>query len=189
MSTAAAVWTVVLFLFGMFFLPGCSSFSSLPDVPLQSSYSFSRQGLLHYRVPVGWFDASRDSQFVSAEIWLVRNDYAATITVAELVIDEEARRGIDREGLQRLAQLSLSLFLSNGSAVTLNPPEPVSLGGPASYAYTAMKPETGDTVRVVLLDTGRRVYEATALVRGRSASGVSSEAFSAQRSFLKSLRW
>ena len=169
-------------------LAGCASVPHLAEAPLNPSYVFSREGLLRYKVPVGWFDATRDSQSVTAEIWLVKNDYAATITVSKIGIDTETRRAIDREGLARLADLTLTLAGAT-SATLLQPPVSSTVNGKEQYSYIVSNPATSDTTRVVLVDSGENVFEVIGLVPGNQHRVTSDEVFSVQESFVKSLRW
>ena len=169
-------------------LAGCAGTPRLSEIPLQTPYAASRHGLLHYKVPLGWFDATSDSQTVAAEIWLVKNDYAGTISVNEIIIDTETRRAISGEGLIRLANLSLSLSVANGSPTMLNPPETSLLDGKTLCSYTMLKPASSDTVRVVILPVGERVFEVVALNSGHERRVSSRVVFSAQQSFLKGLR-
>jgi len=177
-----------LLLIGVVGLAGCASTSRFAEIPLQSSYAVSRHGLLHYKVPVGWFDATSDSQSDAAEIWLVRDDYAATISVNEMIIDAETRYAISREGLIRVANLSLSLSGSDGFTAVLDPPETFLLDGKNSCSYTTHKPGTTDTMRVILIPVGERVFEVVALTSGKQRRASTREVFSAQQSFLIGLR-
>jgi hypothetical protein len=168
---------------------GCSGTSRVVESPLYPSYNISREGLLRYKVPVGWFDATHDSQSVATEIWLVKNDYAATITVGRITVDAETRRAIDREGLARLAHLTMTLAGETSSATLLQPPTMSTVNGRDVYSYVVVSPSSNDTTRVVLIDTGENVFEVIGLVPGNQRRVSSSEVFSAQESFLKSLRW
>ena len=169
-------------------LAGCASTPRFAEIPLQPPYAVSRHGLLHYKVPVGWFDATSDSQSVATEIWLVRNDYAATISVSEIIIDAETRHAISGEGLLRLANLSLSLSGSDGTTTVLDPPETFLLDGKNSCSYAVYRSGASDTLRVVLLPVGERVFEVAALTSGKQKRASAREVFSAQQSFLRGLR-
>ena len=169
-------------------LLGCAGSTRLSEIPLQTTYAASRHGLLHYKVPVGWFDATSDSQTVASEIWLVKNDYAATISVNEIIIDTDTRRAISGEGLIRLTNLLLSLSGANGPPTMLNSPETFLLYEKTLCSYTMLKPNSNDTVRVVILPVGERVFEVVALNSGKERRVSSRAVFSAQQSFLKGLR-
>ena len=167
---------------------GCASTPHVAEVPLSPSYFFSREGLLRYKIPVGWFDATRDSQSVGFEIWLMKNDYAATINVKKISIDEETRRVIDREGLARVAGLTLTLAGATSGTI-LQPPESLVVNGKELYTYILVNPASNDTTRVVLIDSGENVFEVIGLVPGNQHRVLSDEVFSTQESFVKSLRW
>lgn len=186
--SCSSIRATALLLIAALSLFGCAGAPRFAEVPLQSSYTVSRAGLLHYKVPVGWFDATSDSQSVATEIWLVKNDYAAMISVSEIVIDTETRQAIKREGLIRLASLSISLSGSDGSATLIDPPETLPVDGTNSCSYTVFKPISNDTVRVVLIPAGERVFEVVALTSGKQRRVSTREVFSAQQSFLRGLR-
>ncbi len=177
-----------LLLIAVVALAGCASTPRFAEIPLQSPYAVSRHGLLHYKIPVGWFDATSDSQSVAAEIWLVRNDYAATISVSEIIVDTETRHAISREGLIRLANLSLSLSGSDGSTTVLDPPANILLNDKTACSYSVHRSGADDTVRVVLIPVGERVFEVVALASGKQRRVSAREIFSAQQSFLRALR-
>jgi hypothetical protein len=167
-------------------LSGCGT-TPPPAPPLSASYSIARDGYLHYRLPVGWFDVTADSQAHGNTVWLLRSDYAATITVNEIHVDAVARKEIERQGLSALAQLTMSLSGQDKGTVLQNAPEEFELRGHPACSYEVETPSTGDAMRVVLLDAGEKIYAVAALRTGGKNDASSLAAI--QMQFLEELRW
>ncbi len=165
---------------------GCAATRYTEEYPLFPSINLSHDGLLQYRIPRGWFAAAPDSGAPQNIIWLLQNNYRATLAVSEIVVDEEANPAVRDGGLERLALLTMTLASGNNSAVVTREPEVFALAGRRFCAYETEITETGDVVRVVLFTTPAKVYEVTALARpGEEPEKV----FTAQQGFLSSLRW
>lgn len=177
---------VALLLGALLLGPGCGTHPPSPP-PFSASFGIARDGYLHYRLPVGWFDVTADSQAHGNAIWLLRSDYAATITVNEIRIDANAREEIARQGLVQLARLTMSLSSQGKGALLQRPPEEFTLRGHPCCSYQMVMPSTGDILRTILLDAGDKVYAVVALRTG----GKSDEADIAavQMGFLEGLRW
>lgn len=177
------------FLIGfLFFLPGCASppysTESLPTVPLVTS----RDGRLRYAVPTGWFDATANAKAPRSAIWIVRNDYCASIAVNAMEVDAVTHGEINRDGLFRIAQLSMQLNTNVRSAVVLQAPKVNRSSGRDYCVYEIEEPATRDRMRIVLFYTGEGVYEVTALQTGGDRP-TSQEVFSVQDRFLARLQW
>lgn len=168
---------------------GCASLPYSSDYPLQPGYLLSSDGALRYRVPVGWFDAQDDARMHNAVIWLVRNDYASTISISEVHLDSAAKTNLQAEGLLKLASLTLSLSAGEQSANVLRPPQRFTTNGMEWCAYELITASTRDTLRVVLARTDSRLYDITALVSGGHDGVLCHEVFSVQQRVLESLKW
>jgi hypothetical protein len=177
----AVVLTAVL-------LSGCVSSSRVPTDLLQSSYSVSPDGHLQYRVPVGWFDATADSQAVGHTIWLMRSDYGATIAVDEVSLDAAARDAVRGGGLLELASLVISLSAGDRGAVLIAAPVETTLNSRTVCQYTMLVSETRDTLHVTLVDTGTRTYAVTAL-RSEKRGGQDVALPAVAGGFVEALRW
>jgi hypothetical protein len=174
-------------LFALMVIGGCATPPPPPEAPIPSSYLSSRDGDLHYLVPDGWFDATSDSQAAGPVIWILRSDFGATITVNEIHVDAQARRDLGKGGLLQLARLTQSLRSQNDQSVLLHPPRLFTSGGRQLCTYDLLSGK--DTVRVILVDTGRRVYTVSALVQGTGDEAGSSEVFDVVQRFVNTLRW
>lgn len=149
---------------------------------METAYRTGR--VLAYRIPSGWFEAAIDSGHNARHLWLIRGDYAASITIDEIRLDEPARRMIGRGDLSSLAILAASL--DSGGGARVNQME-FSFGDRKYMTFEQVI--LRDTVRVAVFDTGTRVFQVSAIVREGETEGAKSEVFSAQQALLKSLRW
>jgi len=159
-----------------------------PSPPrLSAAYGIARDGYLHYRLPIGWYDVTTDSQAHGNAVWLLRSDYAATITVNEIRVDASARDEITRLGLIPLARLTMFLSTQDKGALLQRPPEEFTLRGCPCCSYELAIPSSGDILRTIILDAGEKVYAVAALRTG----GMNGEAEVAavQMEFVEGLRW
>jgi len=166
--------------------PGCGAPPPSP-ARLSASYSIARDGYLHYRLPTGWFDVTADSQAHGNAIWLLRSDYAATITVNEIQLDASARNEISRAGLSTLARLTMFLSTRDKGALLQRPPEEFEVGGRPCCSYELLLPSSGDILRTILLDAGEKVYAVVALRGTGAKDGAELEAV--QLAFVGGLKW
>ena len=181
--------TVGLFLLLLGMACGCSRPPYSSTSTTTSRVFVSRDGMLHYRLPIGWFDATADSQAVGHEVLLLRSDYAATIAVNEIRVDAQARRQLERGGLLQLAQLTMGLAGGGTPVVLQQSPELFVLNGRQFCAYELIISGARDVLRVVLFDTGTKVYAVHALVPGDKARNTADDVFAVQQDFLDGLRW
>jgi hypothetical protein len=172
-------------------ISGCSSSRYSTDYPLSSYSRTSTDGEFQYRVPQGWFAALDDPlvQQPSSTIWLLRNDYRATIAVSELKVDSVALSELRRYPITRVAQLTMALAVNGGSSILQRTPETFTISGREFCGYEVENPETGENMRIVVFAAGGKLYEATALLKGKEGSEDMYAMLAAQQSFLKSLRW
>ena len=171
------------------FLAGCSSLSPVPSPTLHSPLLTSGDGAFQYRLPDGWFDATADTQAAGHVVWLLRNDYEATIAVSELHLDARARDAIRSAGVMGLAQLSMAFAAGQASYTVTQQPGELRVNGRPSCVYALVTAPAHDTVRVVLVDTGIHVYMVTALVVGATKGDDPQRIFGDQDAFVASLRW
>ncbi len=167
---------------------GCAG-SASPLVSLQPQYLTSRNGALQYRCPVGWFDATADTQAAGHVIWLLRNDYGATIAVSGLYLDAAAREEVRAGGMARLAELTMTLAAGGKPYVVERSPEALSMNGWRGCTYELATSPDGDLLRVALVDGGKSLYMVTALCTDDAQRGQREAMRGAQDAFLSSLRW
>lgn len=158
-------------------------------VPLLQRPSFlARDGVVRYRIPAGWFDVTADSQATPVTVFLVRGDYAGSISVRELHVDAAARRDLVRTGPLQLAMLAAALETGTGGGILARDPESIRVKGKEGARYD-LEFGSGDRVRTVLMDTGERVYAVAAFVNGNAVDRAAGDIFAAQEAFIQALSW
>jgi hypothetical protein len=172
---------------GALLLGGCSSEPASTRTVLHPEIRLSRDGVLGYRIPSGWFDVTADSQATGRAIWLVRNDYGASITVEQVYLMARAQGELGEAPLLHLAELTLPLVAGTRSATVLRRPELVTIGGRQYCAYELVSGERSEHTRVMLFEAGQRVYAAT--FYGDGSAEASAGISAVQEPFLRSLRW
>lgn len=173
----------------LLFIAGCSHAPPSSEVSTSAPVLISRDGHIGYQVPGGWFDATGNPGAPKAAVWLVRRDYAASISVNRVELNPEARQEFSEGRLLRLGQLTMQLMLSSRSAVVVRAPVLVRMDGKEYCLYEVEEPSTHDLLRSVVFDTGKRSYEVTALVAGGEAAETREEVMAAHRSFVRRLQW
>ena len=83
----------------------------------------------------------------------------------------------------------MSLTANDDSTIQLRSPKTFTIGSTAFCGYELVNIPSMDTLRVVLVDTGTKAYEVTALVAAGNERASALEVFSVQQAFLGSLRW
>jgi len=118
----------------------------------------------------------------------VRDDLAATLAVRAVSIDQETRREIDQRGLQRFADLHSTLTAAEmGGSITAKPAIALS-GARGTCVYECLLNESRDHLRVVLVDTGQKVYQVNILVTPKAADTMS-ELAQLQDAFVQEMSW
>lgn len=182
------LWTLAL-VGSSLLVVGCASTPPTASPALYAPYLLSRDGALRYRVPAGWFPANTDSTEPEKLVFLVRNDYAGSLTVHEVHLDDNARSHLDGGGLLPLAQLTASLEAGSKSGILSSGPTMVRLNGKEVCSYEMEFRQNGDKMRVVLVDAGGHVYSVAALVNGSVGMRAVGEILTAQQAFVATLKW
>ena len=184
-GAGAALLPAALFLI----ISGCARPPYSTEYPFTGPLLASSDGHLRFAVPVGWFDATANAKMPRTVVWIVRNDYGASISISPIDIDAETRREVKHAGLMRIARLSMQLNMNVRSAVILQAPG-IGRSGEREYcAYEIEEPATNDRMRVVLFDTGEDLYEMTALQTAGDRSPANREVYTIQERFLARLQW
>jgi hypothetical protein len=172
----------------------CAGTRRLPEIRFGEEYLTARNGQLHYKLPLGWLNAAEEAPSSSDIIWLVRNDLAATLSVRELVIDSATRQEIDhsnrqaeKSGLQKVAELTSSLASRGEGATMIKPPEPITVNDTEGCVYEYMAGNSPDKVRVVLYDTGTKLYEIRMVATGSIGPDTASTLAALQKEFVRNL--
>jgi hypothetical protein len=153
-----------------------------------TAYSLSHDGTIHYRLPSGWFEVTPDSIEADRAVWLVRDDYAGTLTVRRVHLHAVDRADLGGEGLLRVAKLTAALETSSKPGILTREPDRTQVSGRDAVSYDVEYSGSGDRTRTVLLESGGRVYAVTALVNGGASPEAGREIFSVLQSFLAAMR-
>ncbi len=167
-------------------LAGCAGGREAAPSSVSSPLMTARDGAFAYRIPLGWFDASADSQAQGHIVLLIRNDYGATIAVDEVQVDDAARGEIRRNGLLPAAQLLLSLTSWEQRAVLADAPHMVALGDREGCRYSMVSGDAGDTVEVTVVEARGRVFAVTVLLTEKQRTGGVQ---AVRENFLETVRW
>jgi hypothetical protein len=161
-----SVWRHV-FLVAAVVTISCAPAPYRPEVALTNNFFQSTDGLLRGRIPSGWLSLSETELPPHLAGCLFREDYSAVLTFEGIEVDSSTKVAIEREGLLLLANISLSLKLSEeSSVVVVKQPEAFTLEGKhfARYAYDVK----GEQVNVVLFRVKNRYVESTATLRAQT---------------------
>ncbi len=169
-------------------LTGCAPTREASAPAHPSPFILSRDGGFSYRIPSGWFDASADSQARGHTTLLIRNDYAATIAIDEVRLDDAARSELRQNGLIPVAQLLLSLSSWERAAILTMAPRLITLEDRQACRYGLASPEGEDVVEVTLVESGERLYTVRVLVSGKRG-GAEEALRTVQEEFLGTVRW
>jgi hypothetical protein len=168
---------------------GCSSSPESSRDEVSREVRRSRDGRLHYVTPAGWFDATADSQAASHIVWVIRNDYGATLTIDEVRVDAAARAAVQEGGLEPLARLLMTLPSGDRPVRALIDPETFERDGKVYCRYEVEVYETRDLLRVVLFRAGERIYSSTLVVPAAVRERSADQLLEAQTAFLGSVSW
>jgi hypothetical protein len=163
--------------------PQASRDSRVPEVHR------SRDGRIQYVTPSGWFDATADSQAAGHAVWIIRNDYGATLTIDEVRFDPAAQAAVREEGLEPLARLLMTLPSGDRPVRALSGPEPFERNGKVYCGYEVEAYETRDMLRVVVFRVDELVYSSTLVVPAAARERGVDQLLEAQAAFLGSITW
>ena len=158
----------------------CSSgISYRADYPLTAEKFFSRDGNFSGKIPQGWMLATgrgNDSLAPALVALIVKNDYDATISFRELVLDKLTTLQVENKGLPVLAKISKSLA---GRPNDNSEPQLYDLGGKQFCSYEL------PAERVVLFRARSHYYEC--VIRGAKVNDNVEPLVTIQQSILSSL--
>ncbi len=183
---------VVLSVFFCFFLilESCAPGRPRLVYPLSDRTVVSTDGHLRLRVPDGWFVPEDGETSPGLLVWLVKEDYSATMGLMEIRADERLRKEVKAAGLEVLAQLSFSLKQGREpTAKLLRAPEVFRLNRRNFWSYEYTSDDGATTVRTVVFDTGKRFYELTAILNARKLPLAIRPIFNAQQAILQTMEW
>lgn len=169
-------------------ISGCaSSLSSVYDFdyPLTTKTAKSNSTRLQIQIPQGWF-VGEDNEFKTTDIWLIKEDYSATIKFVAISLDDETTDNFASDELGKIVELNKVLLKAklakNFKGFTNE--ETFSSSSTVFSAYQYLD-EKDEPVRTVVFKNDSKYYEVTAFAL-KSANPA--EVFKAQNSVLASLK-
>jgi hypothetical protein len=181
-----------LSILSLLFLAGCSSVPYEANYPMTDEVVKSLNEDVQIRVPKGWFATTDESNAPNLLVWLVREDYGATMAISEIKADARTRRQLERRGLEALAEVSFALKSerAKGKAEMVAKPKEFKIDDRkfCSYEYSTDKRKT--IVRVVVFDTGKHFYDFAVVPSEKEGAKVDPKSlFIIQQSVVNSMQW
>jgi hypothetical protein len=183
--------TSVLMIIILFFA-GCASVPYESNYPMTAEVVSSLNDDVRLRVPKGWFATTDETNAPNLLVWLVREDYGATMAISEIKADANTRTQMDKKGLEALAAISFALKAerAKGKAELVTKPREFKLNGReyCSYEYSIDSRKT--LIRVVVFNTGKHLYDFAVVPAEKAGVKFDPQAlFVVQQSVLSSLEW
>jgi len=159
----SAFYIFVLF---PFLIIGCSSsLSSLYDsnFPLTSEVAKAKTSQLSVKVPQGWFTAE-DNENKLIDLWLVKDDYSATLNFVALNVDSLTMKEIQSDEIKSVVEFSKAFKKAKygktfGGFVNQ---ETFEINKKKFSAYEYLD-DSKRNIRVVVFKSGNKFYELTAI--------------------------
>ncbi len=128
---------------------------------LAREYVSTSDGALRVLRPEGWLRTSDPKNAPSILLWLVREDYSASLSFSPIKMDPGLYQTLRKENLTAVAKVSLSLKERNAedSVTIVQPVELFKVGGRICAAYEYRIAAAEPVIRVVVFDTGSRFME------------------------------
>lgn len=128
---------------------------------LTREYVSTADGSLRVLRPEGWVRTSDPKNAPSILLWLVREDYSASLSFSPIKMDPGLYQTLRNENLTAVAKVSLSLKERNAedSVTIIQPVELFKVGGRICAAYEYRIAAAEPVIRVVVFDTGSRFME------------------------------
>lgn len=146
---------ILFFLFLVYLVSSCgpaldSYYDS--DYPLSSHRVFSRTNNLSFKIPLGW-TAVEDNEKNIFDIWLINDDYSASLSLVPLHMDEEARENIAKHGTGELISYSKYFKrLETGNKLTDNIQDEIFRFKEIDFGAYRYKTESGVQGRIVVFE-------------------------------------
>ncbi|MBI5645383.1 MAG: hypothetical protein HY962_00505 [Ignavibacteriae bacterium] len=131
-----------------------------PSAELGTALVQTATGDVVARCPKGWMETMDVKNAPQIALWLVKEDYSASISFTPIAMDPALYATLKKDGLRSVAKVSLNLKkdYAQDSVKVIQETEYFRLNNRdfAAYEYSA---GASDVVRVVVFDTGSRFME------------------------------
>ncbi len=143
--------------------PEWPKYRYVASAELTQDYIASRDGTLRVLRPDGWQKTSDPENAPSILLWLVREDYSASLSFTPMQMDPALYTTLKKERIDAVARVSLSLKerYAEDSVSVVQPVELFKVGDRISAAYEYRVGAAQPVIRVVVFDTGSRFMECT----------------------------
>jgi hypothetical protein len=137
------------------------SYRYVPSANMSSSRIAARDRDFSVALPQGWKETSDPANAPAVILWMVREDYAASISFTNLQMDPALYMKLKRDGLVSIAKVGLSLKKQRArdSVSVVQAPESFTLNGRNYAAYEYSIDGGRSVARVVVFDSGSRFIE------------------------------
>ena len=131
------------------------------NAEMSDAYVSSTDGALRVLTPRGWRKAVDRQQAPAIVLWLLRDDYSASLSFLPIRMDPGLYLTLKRDGIEAVAKVSLSLKqrTADDSVRIVQPVEQFRVGGRVCAAYEYRLGSTAPLIRVVVFDSGSRFME------------------------------
>lgn len=138
------------------YLPS-SDLSSQTISPVSKDFSI--------RIPNHWIEMIDDNNAPNLILWIMKQDYSASISFSPVVMDPALYKALLRDGLKSVANVSLSMKKDRVKSAfqLIVPMEKFSFQEKEFYAYEYSHDGGKTITRVVVFDSGQRFIECAML--------------------------
>jgi hypothetical protein len=192
-----------LFLIGIVLFSACSSAPEVsentpPPAPyryaalaeMSRDYLGARDGSIGVLRPEGWLLASDEAEAPSIVLWLVNEEYTASLSFVHMQMDPALYETLRKDGIEAVAKVSLGLKQrgADDAVHIVQPVELFRIGGRICAAYEYRTGTAEALIRVVVFDTGSRFTECTMFPASNTITPAGNrKLFEVQQSVLASL--
>ena len=128
---------------------------------LTQDVASTADGSLRVLRPEGWIRTSDPKNAPSILLWLVREDYSASLSFSQIKMDPALYQTLKNEDISAVAKVSLSLKerSAEDSVTVVQQVERFKVGGRICAAYEYRIAAAEPVIRVVVFNTGSRFME------------------------------
>jgi hypothetical protein len=169
-------------------IQSCGGISSIYNFnyPLTSETAKSKSSALSVKIPKGW-SVIEDNECKCTDLWLVKDDYSATLNFVALNLDSLTTDNIRSDEINSLVQFSKSFikakYGNEFKGFTNEEMFEINKNKFAAYQYLDEKMRN---IRVIILKSGKKYYELSAIpVKTKNLTDL----FNTQNSVLNSINY
>lgn len=157
---------------------------------MSREYVTAADGSVTVLRPEGWLKTSDPVEAPSLLLWLVNDDYSASLSFVHIRMDPALYETLKKDGLEAVAKVSLGLKQrgADDAVHIVQQVEQFRIGGRLCAAYEYRTGTTEALIRVVVFDTGTRYMECTLFPASNTITPAANrKLFELQQSVLASL--